>query len=197
MKQTLIAVYAAMLGIANIAAVKVISIGGWEFTAGVVPIAIAYLVSDIAVERYGKEIGHKLVWSGVGALLTVIAVTQGVVYLPGESVVNDVFAGSLPILIASVTTIIVAQHADVWLFASIRERFPYRPTRNIGSTTLSQLLDTALFTVLAFSILPLVFGGTRLPVATMATIIATEWVIKTGIAVMDTPVFIAATNDSN
>jgi len=137
------------------------------------------------------------VWSGVGALLTVIAVTQGVVYLPGESVVNDVFAGSLPILIASVTTIIVAQHADVWLFASIRERFPYRPTRNIGSTTLSQLLDTALFTVLAFSILPLVFGGTRLPVATMATIIATEWVIKTGIAVMDTPVFIAATNDSN
>jgi len=197
MKQTLIAVYAAMLGIANIAAVKVVSIAGWEFTAGVVPIAVAYLVSDIAVERYGKETGHKLVWSGVGALLTVIAVTQAVVYLPGESVVNNVFAGSLPILTASVTTIIVAQHADVWLFASIRERFPYRPTRNIGSTTLSQLLDTALFTVLAFSILPLVFGGTRLPVATMGTIIATEWVIKTGIAVIDTPVFIAATNDSN
>jgi len=197
MRQTLIAVYAAMLGIANIAAVKVVSIGGWEFTAGVVPIAVAYLVSDIAVERYGKEFGHKLVWAGVGALLTVIAVTQAVVYLPGESVVNDVFAGSLPILTASVTTIIVAQHADVWLFASIRERFPYRPTRNIGSTTLSQLLDTALFTVLAFSILPLVLGGTRLTVATMGTIIATEWVIKTGIAVADTPVFMAATNERN
>jgi len=197
MRQTLIAVYAAMLGIANVAAVKVVSLGGWEFTAGVVPIAVAYLVSDIAVEKYGKEFGHKLVWAGVAALLTVIAVTQAVVYLPGDSVVNEVFAGSLPILTASVTTIVVAQHADVWLFAAIRERFPYRPTRNIGSTTLSQLLDTALFTVLAFSILPLVLGGTRLPVATMGTIIATEWVIKTAIAVIDTPVFIAATNERN
>lgn len=195
-EHNLVAFYAAMLAIANIAAVKVVSIGGWEFTAGVIPIAIAYLVSDIAVEKHGKEFGHKLVWVGVLGLLSVIAVTQAVVYLPGESVVNEVFAGSLPILTASVVTIILAQHADVWLFATIREHLPYRPTRNIGSTTISQLLDTAVFTLLAFSILPLVLGGVRLPAATLATIITTEWLIKAGIAVIDTPVFLVATNDS-
>lgn len=192
----LTAIYAAMLAIANVAAVKVVSINGWEFTAGVIPIAIAYLISDIAVETHGKEFGHKLVWAGVGALLTVIAVSQAVVYLPGESVVDEVFGASLPILTASVLSIIFAQHTDVWLFAAIRERLPYRATRNIGSTAISQLLDTALFTLLAFSILPLGLGGVRLPIATLLTIIATEWVIKFGIAIADTPLFLVATNDS-
>jgi len=195
-KGQLIAIYASMLAIANVAAVKVVSVAGWEFTAGVLPIAIAYLVSDIAVEKYGKEFGHKLVWAGVGGLSTVIIVSQVVVSLPGESVVNQVFAASLPILTASVLSIIVGQHTDVWLFATIRERLPYRPTRNIGSTAISQLLDTVLFTALAFSVLPLVIGGTRLPAATLLTIIATEWVIKFGIAIADTPVFLVATNDS-
>lgn len=195
-KGQLIAIYASMLAIANVAAVKVVSVGGWEFTAGVLPIAIAYLVSDIGVEKHGKEFGHKLVWAGVGGLLTVIAVSQAVVYLPGESVVNKVFGASLPILTASVLSIIVGQHTDVWLFAAIRNRLPYRPTRNIGSTAISQLLDTALFTVLAFSILPLGLGGARLPVATLLTIITTEWVIKFGIAIADTPLFLVVTNES-
>jgi len=195
-KWLLVSVYASMLGIANIAAVKVVSIGSWEFTAGVVPIAVAYLVSDISVERYGKQFGHKLVWAGTSALILVTAVTQVVLFLPGESVVNDVFGASFPILVASVITIIVAQHTDIWLFAAIKSKLPYRPTRNIGSTTLSQLLDTTLFTVLAFSILPILFGGVRLSIATIGTIILTEWVVKTGIAIADTPLFLASTNGS-
>jgi conserved hypothetical integral membrane protein len=194
-KNRLMAVYGAMLAIANVAAVKVISINGWEFTAGVIPIAFAYLASDIAVEKHGKEFGHKLVWAGVSALLTVIAVSQMVVYLPGESVVNQVFGASLPILTASVLSIILAQHTDVWLFTLIRDRLPYRPTRNIGSTAISQLLDTVLFTALAFSILPIILGGSRLPIATLVTIIVTEWVIKFGIAIADTPLFLVVTNE--
>jgi uncharacterized integral membrane protein (TIGR00697 family) len=192
----LIGLYAAMLGIANIAAVKIVSINGWEFTAGVLPIAAAYLISDIGVEKYGQRFGHKLVWSGVIALLSVVVITQLVVHLPGESVVDDVFASSLPVLLASIITIVVAQHTDVWLFVAIRERLPYRASRNIGSTTLSQLLDTTLFTVLAFSILPFVVGGVQLSITTMATIIATEYIVKTALAVIDTPLFLLSTNES-
>lgn len=195
-KERLIGVYVAMLAIANVAAVKVVSVSGWEFTAGVVPIAIAYLISDIGVERYGEGFGHKLVWVGVVGLISVIVVSQVVVALPGESVVNRVFGASLPILTASVLSIIVAQHTDVWLFTEIRARFPYRPTRNVGSTAVSQLLDTILFTVLAFSVLPLVLGGSRLPAATLLTIITTEWVVKLGIAIADTPLFLIATNEN-
>lgn len=195
-KHTLIAVYAAMLAIANVAAVKVVSINGWEFTAGVVPIAVAFLVSDVLVERHGEDTGHTAVWAGFSALLITIAVTQLVLYLPGESVVNDVFGASLPILLASLTTILLSQHTDVWLFAQLKERLPYRPTRNIGSTVMSQGVDTTVFSLLAFAILPAIVGGTTLPLSVITTIVITEWLIKSGIAVMDTPVFILLTNDS-
>jgi len=195
-KHTLVAVYAAMLAIANVAAVKVVSINGWEFTAGVVPIAVAFLVSDVLVERHGEDTGHTAVWAGFSALLITIAVTQLVLYLPGESVVNDVFGASLPILLASLTTILLSQHTDVWLFAQLKERLPYRPTRNIGSTVMSQGVDTTVFSLLAFAILPAIVGGTTLPLSVITTIVITEWLIKSGIAVMDTPVFILLTNDS-
>jgi len=195
-KHTLVAVYASMLAIANVAAVKVVSINGWEFTAGVVPIAVAFLVSDVLVERHGEDTGHTAVWAGFSALLITIAVTQLVLYLPGESVVNDVFGASLPILLASLTTILLSQHTDVWLFAQLKERLPYRPTRNIGSTVMSQGVDTTVFSLLAFAILPAFVGGTTLPLSVITTIVITEWLIKSGIAVMDTPVFILLTNDS-
>jgi len=195
-EQNLIAGYAAMLAIAYIAAVKVLSYSGWEFTAGVFPIAVAYLISDIGVEKYGKKFGHKLVWSGVMALLSVVFLSQFVVWLPGESPVNAVLGGSLPILLASIITILVAQHTDVFLFSTIKERLPYRITRNIGSTVTSQFLDTTLFSLLAFAVLPEFVGGTTLPFPVITTIILTEWVIKAALAVADTPAFLLATNES-
>jgi len=187
------AVYAAMLAIANIAAVKVVSINGWTVTAGILPIAIAFLMSDILAEKHGTDVAHKAVWAGVAALVTTIGLTQIVVALPGESVVDDVFSASLPILLASLTTVVVSQHIDVYLFAQIRDRLPYKATRNIGSTTLSQLLDTAAFTLLAFQVYPAVLGGTTLPIAAITTIVVTEWVVKVGLSITDTPVFYALT----
>jgi len=191
----LVASYAAMLAIANVAAVKIVSFGGWEFTAGVIPIAAAYLISDIGVERHGREFGHRLVWGGFAALALVVVMSQSVVALPGESPVNEVLGFSLPTLLASLSAIVVGQHADVWLFTAIKDRLPYRPTRNIGSTVLSQLIDTALFTVLAFAVYPAILGGIELPLSAILSVVVTEWVIKSGIAVVDTPVFLVATDE--
>jgi uncharacterized integral membrane protein (TIGR00697 family) len=162
-------------------------------TAGVLPIAIAYLISDIGVERYGKQFGHTLVWSGVASLIGVIGVSQLVIALPGSSAVNDVLGASMPILLASISSILVAQHGDIALFVTIRDKLPYRPTRNIGSTVVSQLLDTSMFSLLAFFVFPQVIGGQVLALGLIASIIITEWVIKVIIAIIDTPLFIAAT----
>jgi len=192
-KQIYIGIYAAMLAIANVAAVKVITVEGWTITAGVFPIAIAFLMSDLIVETYGRRVGHRTVWAGVVALLITIVLTQFVVYLPGESPVNAVFSAALPVLLASITTVVVSQHVDVFLFTWIKNRLPYRPTRNIGSTTLSQLLDTTLFTLLAFQLYPVLFGGQTLPLAAIATIIITEWTVKTALSIIDTPAFLLLT----
>jgi uncharacterized integral membrane protein (TIGR00697 family) len=192
-KAVLIAVFASMLGIANIAATKVVTIATVSTTAGVLPIAIAYLISDIGVERYGKQFGHMLVWSGVASLIGVIGVSQFVIALPGSSAVNDVLGASMPILLASISAILVAQHGDIALFVAIRDKLPYRPTRNIGSTVISQLLDTSMFSLLAFFIFPQLIGGQVLALELIASIIIIEWLIKVVIAIIDTPLFIAAT----
>lgn len=192
-KAVLIAVFASMLGIANIAATKVVTIATVSTTAGVLPIAVAYLISDIGVERYGKQFGHTLVWSGIASLIGVIGVSQLVIALPGSSAVNDVLGASMPILLASILSILVAQHGDIALFVTIRDKLPYRPTRNIGSTVVSQLLDTSMFSLLAFFLFPQVIGGQVLALGLIASIIITEWVIKVIIAIIDTPLFIAAT----
>jgi uncharacterized integral membrane protein (TIGR00697 family) len=193
-KAVLIAVFAGMLGIANIAATKVVTIGMLSTTAGVLPIAVAYLISDIGVERYGKQFGHMLIWSGVASLMAVIGVSQLVIALPGSSAVNDVLGASMPILLASISSILVAQHGDIALFVAIRDKLPYRPTRNIGSTTVSQLLDTSMFSLLAFWVFPKLTGGQVLPLSVIATIIMTEWIIKVAIALIDTPLFMIATD---
>lgn len=197
MKKTiLVSLYAAMLAIANVAAVKVVSIGDISFTAGIFPIAIAFLVSDVIVENYGEKTGNKAVWGGTAALAGTVGLTQFVAKLPGESVVNEVFTSSLPILTASLITIVISQRTDVWLFSRIKDRLPYKITRNVGSTTITQLIDTALFTMLAFKILPQVIGGQILPLSVIMSIVVTEWAVKTALSVIDTPIFYALTNDN-
>jgi len=192
-KTTLIAAYAAMLAIANVAAVKIVPLGNITVTAGILPIAVAFLLSDIITERYGSAVAYRTVRAGIFALVLTIAITQLVVILPGDSIVDEVFAASLPILLASLTTIALSQHIDIYLFESIKSRLPYRVTRNVGSTTASQLIDTAVFTLLAFSVFPLVLPGQRLTLPVIASIVAAEWVVKTALSILDTPVFYAAT----
>jgi len=192
-KQQLIALYGAMFAIANIAAVKVVTMYGISITAGTLPIAIAFLLSDIGVERYGREFGHKLANAGLISLVLTVGVLFSVGALPGESVVNEVVNFSLPILAASITTLAVSQHTDVVLFSYIKQRLPYRFTRNIGSTITTQLLDTALFTVLGFAVYPFIIGGQQLPIAVITSIIVADWIIKCVIAIVDTPIFYAFT----
>jgi len=193
-KTTLIAVYAGLLGFANIAATKVIEIqtfGGWTTTAGIVPIAGAFLISDVCVERYGQETGHRLVRGGVITLTVVIMLSQLVIRLPGNgNGVEPVLAQSTPILIASVTTIAFSQWADIELFAFIRNKTDSPVAANLGSTMTTSLIDTTGFAVLAFLIIPSLIGGLVLPVAAVATIIITQCVLKVGLAALDTPLFV-------
>jgi len=188
-------VYGAMFAIANIAAVKVVTVSGISITAGTLPIAIAFLLSDIGVERYGKKFGHKLANAGLVSLVLTVMILFSVGALPGESVINQVVNFSLPILAASITTLAISQHTDVVLFSYIKQRLPYRFTRNIGSTITTQLLDTALFTTLAFAVYPLIIGGKQLSISVIISIIIADWTIKCVIAIVDTPIFYACTQD--
>jgi hypothetical protein len=89
----------------------------------------------------------------------------------------------------------VSQNLDVSIFHAIRDRtgHSHKWLRNTVSTGTSQLLDTALFTVLAFVVLPPLFGQGTVPLAVVASIIVAEYLIKLAVAVLDTSVFYVAT----
>jgi uncharacterized integral membrane protein (TIGR00697 family) len=81
-------------------------------------------------------------------------------------------------MIASLTAYLFSQYHDVWAFHFWRgvtgERFLW--LRNNASTIVSQLLDSVVFITVAFygvmPLMPLILG---------------QWVVKVGIAVLDTP----------
>jgi uncharacterized integral membrane protein (TIGR00697 family) len=60
--------------------------------------------------------------------------------------------------------------------------------RNVGSTAASQFLDTAVFVLVTFAVVPAVAGiGSPPPVAVLVQLIVGQYLIKLLIALMDTP----------
>jgi hypothetical protein len=91
--------------------------------------------------------------------------------------------GFLPrVALASLLAYVASQLHDVWAYALLRRLLPSRGmlwVRNNGSTIVSQLIDSAVFTVLAFWG---VFEG-----AVFRQIFVTTYVLKFVVAVADTP----------
>ena len=89
--------------------------------------------------------------------------------------------GLLPrIAVASAIAYAVSQLHDVWAFDWWHRAAPNKLwLRNLASTTVSQLLDTVVFTLLAFV-------GT-VPGGVLIEIVITTYVFKLLVAVLDTP----------
>jgi uncharacterized integral membrane protein (TIGR00697 family) len=64
--------------------------------------------------------------------------------------------------------------------------------RNLGSTVTSQLIDTAIFVVMAFYLVPQIAGIGRVSSGSLLLqLIVGQYIIKLGIAALDTPVVYA------
>ncbi len=200
------AVFVGALITANLTASKLVELslpllGTVVSSAGVFAIGVTFFCTDLISELYGKGTARQTVNASVVAMVAAYALVFLAITLPAApaygqaEAFNSVFGASTPIVIASVLTIVVSQNLDVSIFHFIRGRTgdKYKFMRNIGSTGVSQLLDTSLFTALAFIVLPPLFGGAAVPLAVAGGIIGTEYVIKLLIAVLDTPLFYAIT----
>ncbi|WP_238323303.1 queuosine precursor transporter [Planococcus antarcticus] len=145
--------------LANIQVTKTIEIIGLTATLGNSLYASTFLATDILNEKYGKKEAKKAVWLGFSSLLIMVLVMQfGIKFIPAES---DFAQGSLEtifglipqIAIGSMVAYLISQHLDVVIFSALRRMFPKDSQfwiRNNGSTLISQLLDTLIFTSIAF-----------------------------------------------
>lgn len=185
----LASLYAGSLVLAAPLAAKIISVGPLDAPAGVLAFSLTFLCTDIVTEIWGRRQAFYLVGAGFVTLLVALGLVQLALIWPAagfwdsSGAFAEILAQSQRVIVASVLAYLASQLLDVWLFARLRAatdgRFLW--LRNNASTALAQLLDSVVFVSVAFA-------GTGTP---LAVVIFGQWVIKLGIAVVDTPVVYA------
>jgi len=199
-KATLTVTFAVSLAIANVTAAKLAFfdipfVGGVAVPAGFLAIGVGFLCTDLISELYGKETARNVVNGTVVALVVAYGLIYSAIWMPVapfyevHSAYVTTLGSSANIVLASILTVLVSQNIDVSIFHHIAARTEIKAARNVGSTAVSQFVDTALFIVLGFLVFPFVFGGTLTPLATIPSLIIGQYVVKLVVALGDTPLF--------
>ncbi len=183
----LVALFTTCLVVSNIIAVKLVAVGDWVVPAGVIAYPLTFLISDVVSELYGRKTAGRVVWTGFAASLLMLLLVYGARALPaagfwqGEAA-YDAVLGMVPRVVgASMVAYLVSQHHDVIAFHFWRRVTggPYLWLRNNASTVVSQALDTGIFITAAF------WGV--VPPEVVWNMMLTQFLLKLGIAVVDTP----------
>jgi uncharacterized integral membrane protein (TIGR00697 family) len=206
-RQIVTSIAATMIVVANIVASKLAFvslpiIGEASFSVGVFPIAVAFLCTDVISEKWGYDAAKGAVKSIVITLALAWGIIQLSIILPhgggvDPSIFESVLGPSTSVIFASIATVAISQVIDITIFEKIKQETDGQRKwiRNIGSTSVSQLIDTSMFSILAFFAFPMVVTGVSLPIGVIATIIIVEYVVKILLAIGDTPVFYVLTKN--
>ncbi len=174
--------------LANIQVLKMVDLFTIGVTLGNITYASSFLVTDILSENYGKASAQKAVFIGFFSLsATVIIMNLALMFKPNEvdfiqESLKNIFSLLPRIALASLVAYGVSQSHDVWAYNFWKTRLPQTKflwLRNNASTMVSQLLDSVLFTFIAF--------WAVLPTNDFFEILITTYLLKLIVAVVDTP----------
>ena len=151
--------------LANIEVLLMVDAFGMEQTLGNVMFASTYLITDILSENEGKKSAAFAVWIGAFASVVMLLFSQyWLLYTLADSDwvgehIRAIFSTTPRMLLASLLGYVISQRFDVWLYhrwwkltsdkTGDAHRFLW--LRNNGSTLISQIINTVLFTMVAFA----------------------------------------------
>ena len=179
---------------ANIEVLMVVNAFGMEMTLGNILFASTFLVTDILSETEGKKAANKAVIAGIITSVIFVVITQSwMLYTPNSNdwaapYIKTIFANTPRLMIASISVYAIVQVFDVFMYHAIWKRTTklckdtkkFLWLRNNGSTLLSQLLNTFLYTFAAF------YG--IYDMKTLFNIVLSSYVIFIFTSLLDTPV---------
>ncbi len=139
---------------------KLIQIGPFVMSIGILPWPIVFLTTDLINEYFGEK-GVKKLSLITACLITysfiVLFLAIGIPAAKGISPVNDdqfqaVFGQSIWIIVGSITAFLISQLIDVSMFWFFKKRTGDRKIwlRTTGSTVISQLFDSFIVLGIAF-----------------------------------------------
>ena len=141
---------------------------GFEFTTtvGMVPFPVTFLLTDVLNEFYGKRAARFITLVGFGMAVLSFAFIFTAAAIPfseftrapdwtgvNEASFNNVFLGSLRMIIASLCAYLLSQFVDIGVFHLLKRVTSGKLLwlRATGSTAVSQLIDTITINFVAWS----------------------------------------------
>lgn len=141
---------------------------GFEFTTtvGMVPFPVTFLLTDVLNEFYGKRAARFVTLVGFGMAVLAFALIFTAAAIPfaeltrapdwtgvNEASFDNVFLGSLRMIVASLCAYLVSQFVDIGVFHLLKRVTSGKLLwlRATGSTAVSQLIDTIAINFVAWS----------------------------------------------
>ncbi|MGV6819852.1 MAG: queuosine precursor transporter [Parvularcula sp.] len=190
--------------IANIQVLKVVKFGFAPdpLALGTILFTSTYLVTDILNELYGKRAARSVIWVGFAALIffnVIMILTLGYGPLNDTALSGDyswasdvdraletLFLPQPGLLAAGLISFAVSQLIDIQIFSWIRRetKGKFLWLRNTVSTAISTLIDSTIFSVLAW----VVFAADPIPWrVVIITYILGSYGVRLALAFIDTP----------
>jgi len=179
--------FVAVLLVSNIASTKIVDLGWFTFDGGTLLFPLSYIFGDIITEVYGFKKARQVIWLGFMCAIMMALVFYIVGKLPSaidwsNQNAYDLILGSTPrIVIASLIAYTCGSFSNSFILAKMKiwTRGKYLWMRTIGSTVAGELVDSTLFIMIAFLGI--------LPPALLFTLIVSNYVFKTVVEVLFTP----------
>lgn len=174
--------------VANIQVTKNVNLFGIEATLGNIVYATSFLVTDILSECFSKKESRKAIGIGFFALICMTLMMQlAIKFSPSSSDVvqssmSTIFSFMPRLTIASLIAYFISNHHDIIAYEYWKKKFPSTKMiwlRNNASTFISQLIDSVLFTFIAF------YGVYEINV--LYQIVLSTYLLKWIVALLDTP----------
>ena len=170
---------------------KLIQIGPFVMSIGILPWPIVFLTTDLINEYFGEKGVKKLSFITAGLIAYAFVILLMALHVPaakGISPVNDsqfqaVFGQSMWIIVGSIIAFMFSQLIDVWVFWYFKNITGERKIwlRTTGSTVISQLFDSFIVLGIAFWLPGKINFDTFISSALIG------YVFKLGIAIILTP----------
>lgn len=179
--------------LANVQVIKLVEMWGQTATLGNIAYASIFLATDILSENHSRRDATLAVVLGFVTMLATVAVMSlAVAFTPAaadfsQQSLQTIFGVMPRVLLGSLTAYVISQFSDIHIYHFFKRVLPsvrWLWVRNNVSTLTSQLLDTLIFTTIAFVGL--------FPPEVFWSIVWTTYVLKVLIALLDTPLLYLA-----
>ena len=151
--------------LANLQGPKLTVIFGFQTSLGVIFYSSIFFATDVLSENYGKREASKAVWMGFAvSIIVVVMLSLALLFQPSDRAGTSEFSRNIHeafativnftprFVIGSLLAYLISQRFDVWAFHRIRsitgDRWLW--LRNNGSTMSSQILDTLIYSLVAW-----------------------------------------------